>query len=306
METRIPLGSSEMRPMNSPRKSEDSGPAASAGLNSPIRLLVLGMMLGFLWAGQAVRAQETAPATSPVETLNLSDQKAVKDRGDLFMVRKFFPEAVGMYRRLTELDPKNPVYQNLLGIAYHQMQNFDDAKKAYRAALRLNPKYPEATNNLAAVEYAQKNYRAAILTYFKALELSPGDAVIYSNLGTAYFAYKRFDYAMDCYRYALLRDPTIFERSGRTGSIVHQRDVQDVAGFNFYLAKTYAGLNDIENTLLYLSKAWESGFADLRKSLNDKAFAFLAKEPRFVEFVAQLDREEQQKAAPGESAPASR
>src|SRR5689334_22204500 len=66
--------------------------------------------------------QEGAPPQS--DQLNLSDQNAVKMRGDLFMARKFFPEAVGMYKRLTELDPKNPLYQNLLGIAYHQLQDY--------------------------------------------------------------------------------------------------------------------------------------------------------------------------------------
>ena len=186
---------------------------------------------------------------------------------------------------------------NKLGIAHHQNQNLRGARDAYRRAMRVRPNYPEPVNNLAAVEYARKNYRAAIMNYLKALQLSPRDAVVYSNLGTAYFAYEKYDYAMNCYRYALQIDPKIFERTGRTGTIVHQRDVKDLAAFNFYMAKTHASMGQIEESLQYLQKAYESGFKDLRRQLEDKAFAALAADPRFVEFVAMLDQEALQKAA---------
>jgi hypothetical protein len=59
--------------------------------------------------------------------------------------------------------------------------------------------------------------------------------------------------------------------------------------FNFYMAKTYASMGDVENTLIYINKAWEAGFADLRKGLNDKAFSFLAKEPRYIDLLARID-----------------
>ena len=252
-------------------------------------LLAAALALVALLAGGLAQAQDPSSATPVPAPLDTSDHKAVFDRAELYMVRKFYPEAVDLYQRLTELDPKNAIYQNKLGIAYHSMQDLTAAKRAYRVALQLNPMYPEATNNLAAVEYAQKSYRNAILTYLKALELNPLDAVIYSNLGTAYFAYDRVDYAMDAYRYALRLNPAIFETTGRVGNIVHNRDVKDVAAFNFYLAKPYASPVDVENTLLYISKAWESGFPDLRKNLDDKVFLFLAAEPRFLELLAQLD-----------------
>ena len=256
-----------------------------------LRVLVGLYALAGLFMARSAPAGQEMPATSPTDGLDLSDPKALEQRGDLYMVRKFYPEAIGIYDRLVKLEPRNALYQNKLGIAYHQMQNFDAAQRAYRAAIRLNPNYPEATNNLAAVEYAKKNYRSAILTYLKALELSPGSAVVYSNLGTAYFAYKKYEYAMDSYRYALMLEPTIFQSTGRAGSIVHQRGAEDMATFNFYLAKTYAGLGDVENTLLYISKAWESGYKDLLKELNDEAFAFLVDEPRFLELLARIDPE---------------
>lgn len=271
-----------------PQAKQSDGPQHHA-LGVLLRVFALGGLL----IGGAAHAWQDAPPTVPTDTLDLTNPKALEQRGDLYMVRKFYPEAIGIYNRLVKLDSRNAVYQNKLGIAYHQMQNLDAAKSAYRAAIRLNPRYSEATNNLAAVEYAQKHYRSAILTYLKALELSPGTAVVYSNLGTAYFAYKKYEYAMASYRYALTLDPTIFESSGRAGSIVHQRGVQDMAAFNFYLAKTYAELGDVEKTLLYITKAWESGYKNLRKDLNDKVFAFLVDEPGFLDLIARMDSEQQ-------------
>jgi tetratricopeptide (TPR) repeat protein len=251
--------------------------------------LLGALLLLTVLAALPSRAQEQVPAAAQPTPLDTNDAKAVYDRAELYMVRKYYPEAVGLYIRLIELDPKNALYHNKLGIAYHTMGDLGRAKRAYQAAVKLNPAYPEATNNLAAVEYARNNYRGAILTYLKALELSPGDAVVYSNLGTAYFAYKKYEYAQSAYRYALLRDPHIFDRSGRTGNIVHNRDVRDIAAFNFYMAKTYASLQDVENTLIYINKAYEAEYADLLKNLEDPVFAFIAQEPRYLELLARLD-----------------
>ncbi len=240
--------------------------------------------------------QEAAPMQSAQTVPN--DPRSLEQRADIYMARKYYSEAADLYRKVVALDPKNSVVQNKLGIAYHQLQDYKSAIKSYRKAIQLKPQYAQAINNLAAVEYSQKHYKAAILNYLKALKLTPGDAVIYSNLGTAYFGLERFDYATTAYRYALQIDPTVFQRSGRMGTIVQQRDEKNAAAFNFYLAKTYADLKDTENTLQYLRKAWEEGFPEIRKALNDKIFAYLATEPAYIELLAQIDAAEAKKAEP--------
>jgi len=206
------------------------------------------------------------------------------------MVRKYYAEAVRVYSRLAQMEPNNAVFQNKLGIAYHQMQDLNSAAKAYRRAIQLNPQYAQAINNLGSVEYAQKKFRNAILAYLRALKLTPGDAVIYGNLGTAYFAREDYEYATQSFRYALMLDPEVFRRSGRVGTIVQQRDEGDPAKFNFYMAKTYAGTGDVDNTLQFLIKAWEAGYPDLRKTLlEEKEFQFLAADPRFGQFLTLME-----------------
>lgn len=238
-----------------------------------------------------------APQES-VATQLPNDPVSIEQRGDLYMMRKYFAEAAEAYRKLTNLQPKNALFFNKLGIAHHQLQDLESARKAYRRAIQLNPKYAQAINNLAAVEYAEKRYRNAIQTYLKALKITPRDAVIYSNLGTAYFAQEKFEYATVCYRYALQLDPEVFRRSGRVGTIVQARDEKNSGVFNFYMAKTYASTGNVDETLQSLRKAWEEGFPKLRQAiLSDEAFQFLAAEPRFQELLALMEPSEKESAA---------
>ena len=91
-------------------------------------------------------------------------------RGDIFMARKMYREAIETFR---EGLPKDPVLLNKIGIAYHQMMQLDNARKSYEQALKLKPNYVEAMNNLGTVYYAQKSFRRAISWYNKALKVAP-------------------------------------------------------------------------------------------------------------------------------------
>src|SRR5437870_9748532 len=72
-------------------------------------------------------------------------------RGDIYMARKMYREAIETFR---QGPPKDPVLLNKVGIAYHQLTQLDDAKKSYEQALKLKPDYIEAMNNLGTVYYA--------------------------------------------------------------------------------------------------------------------------------------------------------
>jgi tetratricopeptide (TPR) repeat protein len=72
-------------------------------------------------------------------------------RGDIYMARKMYREAIDMYR---EGPSDSPVLANKIGIAFHQLLFLDQAKKSYERAMKLDPKYPEAINNLGTIYYA--------------------------------------------------------------------------------------------------------------------------------------------------------
>jgi tetratricopeptide (TPR) repeat protein len=206
-------------------------------------------------------------------------------RGDIYMARKMYREAIDTFRTGPA---KDPILMNKTGIAYHQLAELDQARKAYEQALRIKPDYVEAMNNLGTVYYSKKSYRRAISWYNKALKLAPHEAKsasIYMNLGTAYFARKKYEDATKAYRSALELDPDVFERHGNFGVMLEERTVQEKAKYHYYLARLYAqdGRNDL--ALQYLRKCIEEGFTDKKKMAEDPGFASMKELPEFKEIL---------------------
>jgi tetratricopeptide (TPR) repeat protein len=227
------------------------------------------------WMSAFAFAQVAAEAPKP--------PLSVETRGDIFMARKMYREAIDVFR---EDKSKDPVVLNKIGIAYHQMQQLDNARKSYEQAVRLKPDYAEAINNLGTVYYAKKSFGKSIRYYQRALKYAPKSASIYSNLGTAYFARKKYKEAMETYQIALKLDPNVFENHGSYGVLLEERNVEERAKFHFHMAKLYAqgGRNDL--ALQYLRKALEEGFKDKKKIEEDPDFQAMRDLPEFKEVLA--------------------
>jgi tetratricopeptide (TPR) repeat protein len=207
-------------------------------------------------------------------------------RGDIFMARKMYREAIEVYKSL----PETAVMVNKTGIAYHQMLELDTAMKYYKRAVKLDKHYAEALNNLGTVYYAKRSYRRAIGQYKKALRQAPLSASIWSNLGTAEFARKKYKEAMVAYEKALSLDPEVFEHRSTAGVLLQERTVEERAKFHYYQAKLYAkaGMND--RALLYLRKALEEGFKDRDKIKDEPEFSVIKDLPEFQEIITTQQR----------------
>src|ERR1039457_2317782 len=228
--------------------------------------LAAGLSSAFALAQVAAQAPKT-PASLSLET-----------RGDIFMARKMYREAIDVFR---EDKTRNPIVMNKIGIAFHQMQQLDNARKSYEQAIRLKPDYAEAINNLGTVYYARKSFGRAIRYYQRALKYTPNSASIYSNLGTAYFARKKYKEAMETYQMALKLDPNVFESHGSYGVLLEERSVEERAKFHFHLAKLYAQAARNDLALQYLRKALEEGFKEKKKMEEDPDFQAIRDLPEF-------------------------
>jgi tetratricopeptide (TPR) repeat protein len=206
---------------------------------------------------------------------------SLEQRGDIFMARKMYREAVETYQQA----PNTAILANKIGIAFHQLTFLPQARKQYERAQKLDPKYAEAINNLGTVYYAQKSYRKAISQYKKALELTPNSASIHSNLGTAYFARKKYGDAFREYQTALSLDPEVFEHRNSHGVLLQERSVDERAKFYFYLAKTYAKSGNADRALMYMRKAIESGFKERSKFGEDSDFEAMRPLAEFQELL---------------------
>jgi tetratricopeptide (TPR) repeat protein len=207
-------------------------------------------------------------------------------RGDIFMARKRYREAVDAYQEGGE----TAVLLNKTGIAYHQLLELDAAKKYYEKAIKANPKYGEALNNLGTIYYAKKSYRRALGYYKKALRYNPKSASVYSNLGTAYFSRKNYPEAMKAYEIAMSLDPEVFEHHNAAGVLMQERTVEDRARFHYYQAKLYAKNGMQERALLALRKALEEGLKERDKIQDEPDFAAMKELPEFKEILASHPR----------------
>jgi tetratricopeptide (TPR) repeat protein len=234
-----------------------------------------------------VMAPGVAQVPSPQDpVIVVRPEMTDEQMGDLYMVRKQYREAAGMFKKLSDQDPRNPVYLNKLGIALHQQEALGLALKYYERAVKVDPRYADAENNVGTIWYQRKKYEKAIKAYQKAIAMRTDMAVLYSNLGYAYFGDKKYEEAISSFRRALALDPLLFEHNGsRSGSILQDRSVEDRGRFYYMLAKSYAQAGDLDRCIHYLRKAKDEGykqFADIKK---DPAFGTALKDPAVQELL---------------------
>lgn len=224
-------------------------------------------------------ANRLTRAAAPEPKIQLTPEA----RGDVFMARKMYREAIDAYH---QGPADSAITWNKIGIAYHQLLELRTAEKNYQHALKIDPKYSEAVNNLGTVYYAHKKYRSAIRRYNSALKLKPDTASYYSNLGTAYFAQKDYKKAALAYQTAVKLDPDIFENHSTFGTTLQERSVEEFAKFHYYLARTYAKAGQTDRALLYIRKALEEGFKDRKLFMEEPEFATMRDSQEFKDLMA--------------------
>ena len=268
----------------------------------PVSFLLLAVPL--ISAGQTFSHQPSGPDAPDYATMQTQDQKAAQSPADssvivvrpemtaeqladLYMVRKDYREAAETYKRLSDENPRNPVYLNKLGIALHQQTALGLALKCYERATKVDPTYADAQNNIGTIWYQRKKFGKAIKSYQKAIAIRKDMPVLYSNLGYAYFGDKKYDQSIASFHQALILDPQFFEHNGgRNGSVLQDRSVTDRGRFYYMLAKSFAQSGNVDRCIVYLRKAKDEGYNALASMKNDPDFAVMLKNPAVQEILA--------------------
>jgi tetratricopeptide (TPR) repeat protein len=228
--------------------------------------------------------------------LNAMSEQQLEGLGDEMRGNKEMLQAVDCYEAALRKTPRSAVLYNKMGMAYIAIRDYPKARKALEKAIKLDKKYPEAYNNLGAVWYAEAftnskkkatdKIRKAAKYYNKAIGLNDLFASFHSNLGTAYLDLQEYDRGIAEYRKAYSLDPGIFERNSRTGIAARLSSPEDLAQYNYFMARLFASNGETDKALLYLAHAMENGYKGINKVYEDTEFAKLRTDQRFTELMA--------------------
>jgi tetratricopeptide (TPR) repeat protein len=95
-------------------------------------------------------------------------------------------QAIAVYERVLELDPKHAAAHINLGTLYYNRQDYKAAEEHYRRAIQIDPRYALAHFDLGNVLDETGRVAEAIQTYLTALQLAPTYADAHYNLALAY------------------------------------------------------------------------------------------------------------------------
>jgi len=236
----------------------------------------LSFILILAWQGlPAQNVSDTAPPATA------RPQLTPEQRGDIFMARKMYREAIDAYREA----PETAISVNKIGIAYHQLTDLNSAARCYQRAIKLDPKFSVAINNLGTIYYSRQSYRRAIGQYKKVLRMTPDSASTLANLASAYFARKQYELASVYITKAVTIDPGILEHRSGVGNTVRDQSVGDRPTYFYYLAKTFAKAGIRDRAISYIRKSLEEGFKERKKFISDPEFAGLQKDPEFQKIM---------------------
>ena len=135
-----------------------------------------------------VAGTPTPPADMKADDL-VESGRAAMSSGDLAM-------AIEVLKRATEIEPKNKIAWNLLGMSYMGLRQDDAAIAALQKQIEINPYDEYAYNNLGRVYWQDRKYDDAVTAFHKQLEINPLDKFAHSNLGAMYSEWHKYDLAV--------------------------------------------------------------------------------------------------------------
>jgi tetratricopeptide (TPR) repeat protein len=238
------------------------------------------------------QTQSVNPSPAP-----LSPKEMQEERARVQLAEKRYEAAIQTYEDMLRDNPKNALYLNMIGIAYLDLSNFNQAKKYFLRASKADKKYSSAVNNLGMVYYHQRDFRRAIREYQRAAVIDPDQAGTHANLGFAYYNTNKFPEAAIEFQKAIEIDPRIFEHNDRAGTMVQDRSVSNHGLFFFTMAKVYAQKRDAEHCAEYLRKSLDEGYKDVGKAATDPAFKDVINDPVVQAVLLRLIPPEQKGSA---------
>jgi tetratricopeptide (TPR) repeat protein len=166
----------------------------SEGLETPVQLIYLAALLGFLVVGaflvvrQVLIRRELEEAAKVLGERVRTGEATSEDSFELGVIllrKKLFTQATKNLEKAKKgwqgEEEELAQVHNALGYAYFNMERVDNAVEEYKAAVALQPGYVTAWNNLGDAYERLKQYGPALDAYREALSYAPDNKVAQSR-----------------------------------------------------------------------------------------------------------------------------
>lgn len=226
-------------------------------------------------------------ARVPVSEEDLRRAQVALREGDLAFARQDYYAALIRYLEGSNHNPNSEVIANRLGVSYAKLGFYDRAEETFRRTVRLNPEFAQGYSNLGAVYFLKNSLRRAERNLKKAIRLNDGEASFHLNLGTLYLEKNRVAEALEEWRRAHELDP--LSLSGGSAVSLARGGRTSPGERAFMMARLYARQGDTELALRNLRQAIALGFSDADAIRGESDFEPLRRDPRFADFLSNLD-----------------
>jgi tetratricopeptide (TPR) repeat protein len=139
------------------------------GWRSPFRQKIGCVVTSFIFCAIGFLCNEFQVAAEPRTGLPHAE------RARALMQSQNYAAAIEEWKAALKVEPDNPIYNNLYGLALQSVGRPADARRQFQRAIQLNPDFPDALSNLAYNLWTDGKDNAAILEFDRALKLRPAD-----------------------------------------------------------------------------------------------------------------------------------
>lgn len=171
----------------------------------------------------------------------------LENLGNLYIKSENFEKAAAIYEILTQ-NRNNYEYWFNLGMAYKNLQKWDNAKYAYLKSIELNPNAHKSYFNLAYIYSNENDPQSALECFKKVLEIQPDDWESAYFLGLAYMQNKNYKDGLECFEQRLCRQSAIVSQEKTYPNLMKNKPL-------------WSGKEDLSDKTLYTY--YEAGFGDL-------------------------------------------
>ena len=198
-----------------------------------VPVALAAMLLVIVWSGVDIRRisayKDGASLWQETVAAQFDDYKDCDFWGSSLFKAGHVEEAVGLFERSVQLNPKSASAHDNLGLALSQLGHTAEAIEQYKLAVKLEPKYPNAHNDFGVALLKNGQREEALQQFRQALDLRPQYADPYYNLGLADADHGDFEHAQANFEEAIRLNPDYVEAYNNLGAVLAQLGKTDEA-----------------------------------------------------------------------------